>query len=165
MQIPEERLLSMYYMQKSNKKPRFIRLKKVYIVVPFRVVQLLGFATLLGWPFYFVGFFLFMLRAFPLKTNVFLSITFPTLLPSRTPYKNSKNTPSLDLVFRTRLLVFPENKIRTPMIWNFVSFFDVKGLYWRLYDPDISYNAIAGVVWTVTNDHDTKDTLKSYLKN
>ena len=48
MQIPEERLLSMYYMQKSNKKPRFIRLKKVYIVVPFRVVQLLGFATLLG---------------------------------------------------------------------------------------------------------------------
>jgi len=39
----------------------------------------------------------------------------------------------------------------------FVSFFDVKGLSWPLYKPHISCNAIAGVVWTVNNDHDTKN--------
>jgi len=30
--------------------------------------------------------------------------------------QKSKNTPGSDLVFRTRLLVFPENKIRTHTI-------------------------------------------------
>jgi len=72
------------------------------------------------------------------------SITFPTMLPSRTPSKSSKNTIGSDFVFRTRLLVFPENKIRTNTKWNFVSFFDVKGLCWPSYNPRISCNAIAG---------------------
>ena len=43
----------------------------------------------------------------------FLRFTFPTLLPSHTPCKNSKNTPHLDFIFQTRFLVYPENKIRT----------------------------------------------------
>jgi len=93
------------------------------------------------------------------------SFTFPTLRPSRAPCKNFKNTPGSDYVFRTRLLKFSENTIRKHTLWNFVSFFDVKGLCWPLYDPHISCNAIAGFVWTVNNDHDTTDTPKSYLKN
>jgi len=46
----------------------------------------------------------------------------------------------------------------------FVPLFDVKGLCWLLYDPHINCNAIAGVVWTVNNDHDTTNTPKN-LKN
>jgi len=48
---------------------------------------------------------------------------------------------------------------------KFVSFFDVKGLCWPLYDPRISCNAIAGVVWAVNNDQDTTNIPKTYLKN
>jgi hypothetical protein len=39
----------------------------------------------------------------------------------------------------------------------FVSFFDVKGLCWPLYEPHTSCNAIAGFLWMVNNDHDTTD--------
>jgi len=86
------------------------------------------------------------------------------VLPSRACCKNFKNTPGSDYVFWTRLLVFPENKIWMHTLWNFVSFFDVKGLCWPLYDPRISWNGIAWVVWAVNNDHDTTNTPKSYLK-
>jgi len=94
-----------------------------------------------------------------------MSFTFPTLRPSRAPCKIFKNTPGSDYVFQTELLKFSKNKIWKNTLWNFVSFFDVKGLCWPLYDPRISCNAIAGFVWTVNNDHDTTATPKSYLKN
>jgi len=50
----------------------------------------------------------------------------------------------------------------------FVSLFDVKGLYCPLYNPRISYNAIARVVWTINNDHHTTNTptkLKKFEEN
>ena len=49
-----------------------------------------------------------------------------------------------------------------------MSFFDVKGLCWPLYNIRISCNPIAGVVWTVNNDHDTTNTptkLKIFEEN
>jgi len=50
------------------------------------------------------------------------------------------------------------------MICNFcVFFFYVNGLCWPLYNPHISCNAIAGVIWTVNNDHDTTDTPKKLI--
>ena len=51
---------------------------------------------------------------------------------------------------------------------KFLCLFYVKGLCWPLYNPRISCNAIAGVVWTVNNDHDTTNTptkLKFFEEN
>ena len=45
-----------------------------------------------------------------------------------------------------------------------MSFFNVKGLCWLLYNSHISCNAIAGVIWTVNNDHDTTYTPKKLKK-
>jgi len=59
---------------------------------------------------------LFLLIVIDNKTVKNRGITFSTLLSSRAPCKNSNNTPGLDFVFRTRLLVFPENKIRKNTI-------------------------------------------------
>jgi len=73
-----------------------------------------------------------------------MSITFLTLLCSPAPCKNSKNTPGLENIIRTRLLVFSENKIRTKSIWIFCVFLWCQGLCWPLYNPHISCNAIVG---------------------
>jgi len=45
----------------------------------------------------------------------------------------------------------------------FSVFFDVKGLYWPLYNPRISCKKIAEVIWTVNNDHDTAHTPKKLI--
>jgi hypothetical protein len=89
---------------------------------------------------------------------------FPTLLCSPAPCKNSKITPGPENKIRTILLAFPKTKSGQKRYAIFVSFFDVKGLCWPLYKPHISYNAIAGVIWTVNNDHDKTDTPKKLPK-
>ena len=93
------------------------------------------------------------------------SITFLTLLYSSAPCKISKNTLGPKNIIRTILLVFPENKIRTQSIWIFCVFLWCQGSLLTVIRPHISCNAIAGVVWTVNNDHDTTNTPKNYLKN
>jgi len=58
-----------------------------------------------------------------------MTITFPTLLCSRAPYKNNKNTRGLDYVIKTRLLrVFGKTKSGHFRNVIFGVFFDVKGL-------------------------------------
>jgi len=63
------------------------------------------------------------------------SFTFSTLQPSRASCKNFNNTPGLDFVFRTRLLVFSENKIRTNTIWIFCVFFLCQGSLLTIIRP------------------------------
>ena len=46
----------------------------------------------------------------------------------------------------------------------FCAFFDVKGLCWPLYNPHINCKAIAEVLWTVNNNHDTTKLLKKQKK-
>ena len=100
-----------------------------------------------------------------LKRNSLKSITFSTLLLSHASCKNFKNTPSPDYIFLNQIIsAFRILKSRQNRYEIFVSFFDVMGLCWPLYKPHISCNAIARVIWTVNNDHDTTDKPKKLKK-
>ena len=79
---------------------------------------------------------------------------------SRTLEKFQKY-PWSGLCFPNQIVSYFRNiKSGPDVVRFFVSFFDVKGLCWPLYEPHTSWNAIAGFIWTVNNDHDTTDTTK-----
>jgi len=60
-----------------------------------------------------------------------------------------------------QIVSISEKKKSEPLQYvSFCVFFYVKGLCWPLYNPRISWKAIAVVIWTVNNDHDTTNTPK-----
>ena len=61
------------------------------------------------------------------KGVYFLTITFPTMLPSRAPCKISKNTPGPDYIIWNRLLVLSRKWISDQMLCAFFVFLWCKG--------------------------------------